>query len=289
MNDSLVTAVVRGEMSHVIAMILMGGLLGTLLGGLVSAGAFWLLRRVGAYLLPARGVWVAVVAVASILCGLICGGIAGVQQGVLVGVRRASKGATVTATLPHIGRAGALLLASVSTLGEPGADPKDLPERLFAYELGTWTLDVSTLPERAKHLTPAVVSKAINGVQSVLAGTESEMQSPAARRVVNELLLALSAQLMAPGKTSDRGLLHYTARMLAGLSAEAARTSGGHTTITCHDLSVYLGRESLQPFVLVPLHAGVRLHQWLCLLALAAWFAGSVGVSRVIAKRQAAL
>ncbi len=290
MDDTLITALVREQLPRLIGTVFGWAMLGSLLGGLGCAGAFWLLRRLGAYLLPARSIWVAVLLTATILVGLIGGGIAGFHQGVLSGVRHACADSRIAdAALPHLGRAGALLLAGVSTLSAPDADPHLLRARLDAFEEGMWSLDVTTLPAGAAHISPSALALAVNEVKTVLGASQQQLDSPSERGVVSEILAALAAQLLphSQGPVSNHAIIRFAGRVIAGLPAEAARAGDGHT-LSCRALSAFIGRESLEPFIFVPLRASVRGHQWLCLLALAAWLGLSVGGSRLV-KRNAAV
>jgi hypothetical protein len=286
--DPLIQSLVVEGLPKAAGTIFLAFLLGSLLGALVSAGTCWLLLRLGVYRLPASNVGVGILFTVSILLGLLCGGYAGMRGGVLRGVTRVGgESQVVERLLPHIGRSGALLLAAVSCLGESGFDAKALPARLDAFQRGAWALDVSTLPERVSRLTPARVATATNAVKSAMA-VLPQMESPVARNLVNNILGAMAAQLLphAGVPIRDRAIMRFAAHVIDDLPAHVAGGGDGRT-ISCRNLSIFIGRESLTPFVYEPLLHTVRLNQLYSALILLAWFALSVLGTRVFVRKLA--
>ncbi|MHB1457431.1 MAG: hypothetical protein ACYC0V_11010 [Armatimonadota bacterium] len=268
--------IIINQLPEIIWDIVLWTLVGSISGSLFGLAVYFRIREWGGYRLEWRyTAWLrALTAILAAGSAFVCGGLIGFYDGAWRGVQQvAVQGDFGTRLMPTISGYGAQLIAGVYSLYlvvEEGKSSRntehEIRKKMITFAHGEWEIDVYQMQERISNTPKYLIDAAIRDLL-----IESRIRDPAPESSATQKILLWFLQRVGEGilpaevnqfsdAVQESSLVRYTRKILRDLPSEAAKT-GNPQTIGYNHLSVYLARESMQPFFVKPIRGIARAHQ----------------------------
>jgi hypothetical protein len=256
--------------------------LGALIGIVIGLASFLFIRAKGGYRLDIRGAkWLrALVCTLNILgCAAACTYI-GFFEGAWHGVKQTVNTHPLVAELRgEFGQMEAMLFAGVhhacvTVQLNPQIKPEEakdqIQEGVKKFMAAQEEINAAELQQEMRTVGKAAISQVVDVVTALLSEAMPSLKEQTQGAILHRGLDLLGRVLVhdpSAKQLHNLGLDEYLDSILSGLPVEAAR-SGNTTTLSYQELSDYLGREGLVPWVLKAVHRFVWVHQLIALAAM---------------------